>query len=336
MNAIAKPENPFGSSVAQSTGANAMADAEQQRAIAEIQGAMVIAKKFPRDQVQAMDKILTACTRPTLAEGALYSYSKGGAEVSGPSIRLAEAIAQNWGNMQFGIRELDQRNGESTVEAYAWDVESNTRQVKVFQVPHMRFTKRGSYPLQDPREIYELVANQGARRLRACILGVIPGDVIEAAVKQCDVTLKTSADTSPDAIKNMVAAFGEFGVTAEMIQQRIQCRLEAIRPAQIVQMKKIYASLRDGMSSPSEWFEGDFSSGKTAASTETEALPAYPDEKFEANFPAWEKNIKAGKKTPADFIAKLQTTNSLTTEQLEKLNAVKADPKSEESQEHAE
>ena len=32
-------------------------------------------------------------------------------------------MAQAWGNMQFGIRELDQRNGESTVQAFAWDVE---------------------------------------------------------------------------------------------------------------------------------------------------------------------------------------------------------------------
>lgn len=250
-----KTENPFGNAVAQSVATNAISDAEQQRAIAETQAAMVIAKKFPRDQIAAMDRILTACTRPTLAEGALYSYSKGGSEVSGPSIRLAEAIAQSWGNVQFGIRELDQRAGESTVEAYAWDVESNTRQVKVFQVPHLRYTRKGSYALQDPREIYELVANQGARRLRACILGVIPGDVIEAAVRQCEVTLSTSADTSPEAIKKMIEAFAAFGVNDEMIQQRIQCRLEAIRPAQIVQMKKIYASLRDGMSNPADWFD---------------------------------------------------------------------------------
>src|SRR5699024_1372946 len=158
-------------------------------------------KRFPRDPVEAMDRILQACTRPTLAEGALYSYSRGGSEITGPSIRLAEAIAQAWGNTQFGIRELEQRNGESTVEAYAWDLESNTRQAKVFQVPHERHTQRGTTRLTDPRDIYELVANQGARRLRACILGVVPGDVTEAAVRQCETTLRTSADTSPEAIK---------------------------------------------------------------------------------------------------------------------------------------
>lgn len=250
--------NPFGIQASQQQNSGGLVAIESQRAIQEVQAAMVIAKKFPRDPIIAMDKILQACTRPTLAEGALYSYSRGGAEVTGPSIRLAEALAQSWGNMQFGVRELEQKNGESTVEAFAWDVETNTRQVKTFSVPHFRFTRNGKKKLEDPRDIYEMVANQGSRRLRACILGVIPGDVIEAAVKQCEVTLTSHADTSPEAIKKMIDVFkSEFNVSSDQIQKRIQCRVEAMRPAQMVQMKKIYASLRDGMSSPDDWFEKD-------------------------------------------------------------------------------
>ncbi len=258
MNAIATTTtspNPFASQLPARAAHNAAADAGQQREIAEVQAAMIIAKRFPRDPVAAMDRIMNACTRPTLAEGALYSYSRGGSDVTGPSIRLAEAMAQAWGNMQFGVRELEQRNGESTVEAFAVDIETNTRQVKVFQVAHERHTKKGAYKLTDPRDIYELVANQGARRLRACILGVIPGDVTEAAVRQCEQTLTANADTSPEGLKKLVAAFEPLGVSKDHIERRIQSRIEAIRPAQVVQLKKVYASLRDGMSSPADWFD---------------------------------------------------------------------------------
>lgn len=257
MNAIVETAaNPFASSQlpVRSPG-NAVAEAAQQREIAEAQAAMVIAKRFPRDTVDAMDRILNACTRPSLAEGALYSYSRGGSDVTGPSIRLAEAMAQAWGNLAFGVRELEQRDGESTVEAFAWDVETNTRQVKVFQVPHERHTRNGVKKLSDPRDIYELVANQGARRLRACILGVIPGDVTEAAVRQCETTLTASADTSAEGLQKLVDAFKPYGVTKEHIEKRIQSRLAAIRPAQVVQLKKVYASLRDGMSQPADWFD---------------------------------------------------------------------------------
>lgn len=248
--------NPFGGQQGKTMAqATSLVEVESQRAIQEVQAALVIAKKFPRDQIEAMDRILNACSRPTLAEGALYEYARGGSTITGPSIRLAEAIAQEWGNMQFGIRELSQANGESTVEAFAWDVERNTRQVKVFQVPHIRYTKNGSKALTDPRDVYELVANQGARRLRACILGVIPGDVIEAATRQCDVTLKSNCDVGPEAQRKMIDAFAPFGVTKEAIEKRIQRRLDTITPALMVQLKKIYASLRDGMGHPSDWFE---------------------------------------------------------------------------------
>lgn len=233
----------------------ALVETGAQREIAEVQAAMTIAKRFPRDPIACTDKILLACTRPSLAEGALYSYSRGGTDITGPSIRLAEVAAQSWGNMQFGLRELEQRRGESTVEAYAWDLETNTRQSKVFQVKHERHTRKGSYKLEDPRDIYELVANNGARRLRACILGVIPGDVIEAAVRQCDETLRANADTSVEGLKKLEDAFLALGVVREQIETRIQSRLEAIRPAQVVMLRKIYTSMRDGMSAPADWFE---------------------------------------------------------------------------------
>ena len=156
----------------------------------EVQVAMLAAKKFPRDQVVAYNNIMRACQRRKLAESSMYEFPRGNEKITGPSIRLAEAIAQNWGNIDFGFMELEQRNGASQVMAYAWDLETNSRQTKLFSVPHIRHTRKGDYPLTDPRDIYEAVANQAARRVRACILGIIPSDVVEAAVDRCNKTLR--------------------------------------------------------------------------------------------------------------------------------------------------
>lgn len=244
---------------------SAMVRSEEQRAVAEVQAAIVLARANPRDQRAAMDRILNACQRKGLAETALYSYSRGGTDISGPSIRLAEMIAQNWGNLQFGIRELDQHAGISTVQAYAWDVETNTRREVTFQVKHERYTKQGKKNLEDPRDIYETVANQGARRVRACVLAVIPGDVVEAAVRECESTMRANADTSPDGIAKMLEAFAKIGVTKQQIETRIQRRIESIQPAQVVGLKKIYASVRDGMSSVDEWFQPEAKNGAEGA-----------------------------------------------------------------------
>ncbi|BBP90994.1 hypothetical protein BsIDN1_46120 [Bacillus safensis] len=42
--------------------------------------------------------------------------------------------------------------------AYAWDLETNTRQTKIFTVKHERKAKGAITKLNDPRDIYELVA----------------------------------------------------------------------------------------------------------------------------------------------------------------------------------
>ncbi len=258
---VESQQNPFAvAAPARATPSTSAALATQQREIAEVQAKLLMAERFPRDEVAAMDRILNAFTRPTLAEQAQYQYSKGGSDVSGPSIRSAEAIAQMWGNLEFGFRELSRGRGEdgvtySEVEAFAFDLQYRTRRPLTFIVRHWRDTKRGGYQIKDEREIYELMANMAQRRVRACILAVVPGDVIDAAMKQADATLHAKADTSPEAMAKLVEAFAAFDVTKEHIEKRIQRRLEAIQPAQVVSLRKVYASLRDGMSAPHEWFE---------------------------------------------------------------------------------
>jgi hypothetical protein len=225
------------------------------REVAEVQAGMLIAQRFPRNEVQAADRILNACTRPTLAESALYEYARGGSAITGPSIRLAEVIAQQWGHIHTGVRELSQANGESTVEAFAWDVQTGARDSRVFQVRHWRSTKQGGYKIEDPRDVYELIANVGARRKRACILSIIPGDVVEAAVQQCEKTQKIKAEVTEERLKEVAEVFAELGVSIAAIEKRIQRRFDTMTPGQLLQLRKIVNSIRDGMSSPADWFE---------------------------------------------------------------------------------
>ncbi|MFX0547942.1 hypothetical protein ACOAKC_01275 [Hathewaya histolytica] len=223
----------------------------------EVQAAMVIAKKFPRDTVEAFNRVLRSCQRRKLAEQSMYEYPRGGTKVTGPSIRLAEALAQNWGNIDYGIIELEQKEGESQVMAYAWDLETNTRQTKIFSVPHIRSTRQGNKKLIDPRDIYEMVANQGARRLRACILGVIPGDVIDSAIEQCELTLKTNnPEPLIDRVRKMVKAFEDkFSVNKDMIEEFLGCSSEAFSENDFIRLRKIYKSLQDGMAKREDYFK---------------------------------------------------------------------------------
>src|SRR5690625_4735825 len=233
-----------------------MAQVSSSREMEEVKGQIFMARQFPRNVFQSEQRILDACKRHSLAQTAMYSYPRGGARVEGPSIRLAEVLAQNWGNLAFGIKELEQRPGESVAMAYAWDLETNVREEKIFTVPHSRYTKsKGVTKLTDPRDIYELVANNGARRLRACILGIIPGDITEKAIEECNRTL-TGNNKEPlkDRISVALDAFKDkYKVTQEQIEARMGYNVGAFTERDYADLIKIFTSIKDAMAKVEDW-----------------------------------------------------------------------------------
>lgn len=253
-----RPRNPFGNGQEVATrpvaSMSSLATVEQQRVLGELQAMIMLARANPRDQQQAVDNILRDCSRVSLAQSAMYEYARGGTDIKGPSIKLLEAIARRWGNISAGWKVISSDDGASEVISYALDLETGYRDERQFQVRHIRDTRRGPVKLVEERDIYELLANSAQRRKRANLMAVIPADVIEAAIEQCSDTLSANVDTSVEGLKKMLKAFSEFEVTQAQIEQRIQCRLDAISPGQVIQLSRIYTSLKDGISVPSQWF----------------------------------------------------------------------------------
>ena len=136
--------------------------------------------------------------------------------------------------------------------AYCWDLETNVRQQRVFVTEHVRDKRGGGRTLlTTQRDIYEHTANQGARRVRACILGIIPRDVIEAATDQIYLTLNNSMDAPDEEIAKLVTAFSEnFGVPKNALQKRLGKNLKAATAADVLRFRQIYRSLMDEMSVP--------------------------------------------------------------------------------------
>lgn len=255
MNDMVRVANPFGEMPQQQLQGGAMVVAEQQRAVAEVVAAMQIARANPRNPIVAMNLIINDCSLPTLAEDATYEYARGGSSITGPSIRLAETIARRWGNIKTGVVELARREGYSEVKAFAMDLETGFVDEKIFQVKHWRDTKTGGHAIKEERDIYEHLANVAARRKRACILSCIPTDVVDAALQQCEITLKTKLEVNPELIGKLLESFGEVGVTREHIEKLIQRKIDAITPALVLRLRRIRASIRDGMSGPADWFD---------------------------------------------------------------------------------
>ena len=58
------------------------ADMMVARQAKEVEASMIVAKRFPRDEMAAINRIKATCQRPTLAAQAVYRYPRGGQNVS--------------------------------------------------------------------------------------------------------------------------------------------------------------------------------------------------------------------------------------------------------------
>lgn len=235
---------------------------EASRAIAEAQGKLVIAKRFPRDEVAAYAKAMEACQRPSMAEKAFFSLARGDKTVEGPTIRFAEELARCWGNIDYGIKELSQDDGKSEMQAYAWDLETNTQSVQNFTNPHQREVGKGSnkrmVTLTTQRDIYENNANMATRRLRSRILAILPAWFVEGAIAECKRTLVGNNDTPLiDRVKKMVVQFAKLGVTQEQIERRLKRKVDTMTADDFTEYVGIYNAIKGGESKIAEWFAAE-------------------------------------------------------------------------------
>jgi hypothetical protein len=251
----APPANPFAQRRDASLAAGTV-EIESNRAVAEVQAKLIIAKRFPRDPAHAYEQIMQTCKRHAFAEASSYSFPRGGETVSGPSIRLAEELARAWGNVDFGVRELSQKDGVSEMQAFAWDLETNVISTQNFTVKHERHTRQGVTRLTDPRDIYELTANLAGRRLRARILAIIPPDLVQAAEEECARTLAGGNGVPiSDRVKKMVAAFAKFDIQVSHLEKHLGHPLGECTGEELANLTKIHNALRDGMTKPSDVFD---------------------------------------------------------------------------------
>lgn len=197
---------------------------EQSRAVAEVQAAIVVAQQCPRNMDRAVRDMEQSCSRRALAERAFYSMPRAGEVVSGPSIDLARELARCFGNIQYGVSELrrDDEQGFSEMQAFAWDVENNTRNAMIFIVPHKLSTRKGIKALTSMDDIYLNNANQGARRVRETIFAVLPKWFTEEAQELCHRTLSAMTPEQVQEKADMaVANFDRGGVTLAQLEARV-------------------------------------------------------------------------------------------------------------------
>lgn len=229
---------------------------------AEIKGAIIVARQFPRNESAAHLRIMKACDRPAFADEALYSFPRGKGEnatmVEGPSVNMARELARCWGNVQCDLRIVSDDEERVHIRGVAWDVETNTRFAAEDKFKKLIQRKSG-WIRPDERDLRELINRRGAIVLRNAILQVIPRDIVEDAIKRCNETLVKAAagklkDDPKKAVRQMVEKFDELGVTVAMLEAYLKHPVDITTAPEFARLRTIWTSIADGNSKREEYF----------------------------------------------------------------------------------
>ena len=238
----------------------------------EIQAAILLAKKFPRNEGQAQKDLLGICDMTTFAEGAYYSFPRGRKLdeatgqwkqniVSGPSIRMAREAARIFGNFRYGFTITHEDDDGRQIVAYAWDVQSNNRTTSSDYFKKLILRRIGTGPdattiavTADERELRELTNRRASILMRNCILSLMPSYFVDNAVLICKKTVAGGGEKSDllERVEKMKAAFAQLGVSILQIESYLRKPLLEFSAEDLGELRGIYESLVEGVISPQE------------------------------------------------------------------------------------
>lgn len=235
---------------AEVSGNNAVATQQTVKEIQGLRDRMIIARGYPRDAAKSQERIAASCKRPSFAEAAIYKVPRAGGAVEGPSIQMALEVARQWGNMDVCMgREIPTDDEKkSTFEVSATDLETNFHVNEILTVKHVRYSKaKGLQPLTNPDDIYLACSARASKRVRECILKVVPRDVTDLALEQCRQTSASSGGLE-QRVRGMVAKFAAVGVTEIMLTDHLRKPLKDVVSSDLMDLAGVYTSINEGAS----------------------------------------------------------------------------------------
>lgn len=223
-----------------------------------VQGELVKADQRRRNEDEARKALIQSCKRRGFAETALYTFPRGGKEITGASVNLAREAARLWGNIEHGFVIVREEENNRLIQAYAVDKQTNTRVIAEDAFKKLIQRKKGNgteWIRPDERDLRELTNRRAAIIKRNCILEILPKDLIDEAQEAVRATLKKTVKQDPESVNKMINAFLSIGVKSEMIEKRIGHDVKKATPEELEELRGIYNSIRDGNSTVEEHFE---------------------------------------------------------------------------------
>jgi hypothetical protein len=160
---------------------------------AELDTQISTAKAYPRNATRAMEYAVQLATMDeATAQSCFYCLprkEKDGTrkEIRGGSIRLAEIVANAWGNIHAATRIIENDGKHITAEGVAWDLESNVKIAMQNKVSIRFGEKDGKGGYTANADMQTMLSNAAsAKALRNAIFKVVPKALVDRVREQAE------------------------------------------------------------------------------------------------------------------------------------------------------
>ena len=228
---------------------------------AEVDIQISTAKRYPRSIAQVKKDMLSFATLDQeTAESCFYSLPRGGKNIQGPSVRLAEIAVACYGNLRAGVRVVEAiSTGDQphvVLQAVCHDLEKNTC---ITIEKRRRIVGKKSKGGQIDEDDINLACNAGsAIAFRDCVFKVVPGALIKPVYEQAKAVAIGDAKTLGDRRERCVAAFAKMGIKVDRILSLLGKKgVDEIDLADIETLLGLHTAIKDGHTSIDEAFPNE-------------------------------------------------------------------------------
>jgi hypothetical protein len=217
---------------------------------AELENQVATAKRYPRNPPAMFLRRLVQLATVDADTAAECYYrlprkKKDGtdATIEGPSIRLAEMAASQWGNVLYGARPVSADKTTVVVMGFCWDLESNVRRAVYVQ---RKITDRNGRRYSD--DMVTVTTNAAcAIAARNAVIAVVPRALINQAMKAAKSLAVGDVQSLTDRRNKALAHFAKLGVSEARVLGALSVEtVDDIGLDQLEELHGLAGALRDG------------------------------------------------------------------------------------------
>lgn len=220
--------------------------------LSEIECLVSVAKRYPRDVRRSLDRAFDIATLdPENAESCVYLLERKGKDgqpttIEGPSIRFAEIVASQYGNLRVGSRIVLNDGKQLVAEGFCFDAETNYAVSK--QVSRRITYKNGATYSEDMQNVTGNAAQSIA--MRNAIFTVVPLAILKPVLDKIKEFATKNVATAEEFEKKRnktIQWFTKRGVTEEEILRYFNLKkMDEITAEHVVKLISLGNSIKDG------------------------------------------------------------------------------------------